>query len=145
MSISSNVFQIGKTYSFDVYPAPVIGNRFTNVRVVAIFDSATAALTTDVDALHAQVRSYVSGIPDSASKYLWVKFITEDNVSHVIGLPWINVDTIRLVSSSTIQVTISGVSTQDINIIKAQLVSAGYDRIKVDVLPSEVSITPTLT
>lgn len=123
----STHFEIGKSYSFDVYPAQILGQRFEQATVIGIVDYHTASLYVDCHGLHAQVKSYVSGIPDTATEYYWLLLKLLDGQTTAIGMPWVNPDTIQLVTSERIQVIIKHTSATHIPNIRAQLVAAGFE------------------
>lgn len=128
-------FVIGKTYSFDVYPAAVIGNDYKAVRLLAIMDQSTANQQLDTFGIHAQVKSYLpDGSPAKATDYNYLKILTTSGQQTIIGIPWIKENTITEVIRSTAQVKISNFNTNDTNRLRECLVQNGFSNIEVTVL-----------
>lgn len=123
--------EIGETYSFDVYPTAVLGNNFKNVTVMAIVDSETAKVAIpggfDPVAIHANVYGMLpDGTPNNYSRYLYVKIKHPNGAFSMLGLPWINQNTIEVKGIRKGVFTIEGIKAADVEIIKAACAGAGY-------------------
>jgi hypothetical protein len=130
----SNNFEVGKTYNFDVHPSKIYGNTFTNMTVAGIFDYSTATALADIDAMHENAKPYVPNIPNSPTKYSYIKFKQSSGEYIIFGLPWIRDETIKLVDSNIIEVQINNVSPSDIPKVKAALSQNGFTELKINVL-----------
>lgn len=121
-------FQLRQTYSFDVYPVPILGNNFKNVTILAIMDKDSAVKENfDPDAAHVAVLPYLPDPkPQSANGYDYIKIKTTAGIVTVLGIAWIKPETIELISAATITVKITNVTANDIPRIKNALAQNGY-------------------
>jgi hypothetical protein len=128
----TTIFQNRKVYSFDVHPSPILGTGFKNVTVQATLDYQSALGFADIDALHANVYRYLpAGTPDRPQDFDYLLIRTEDGTTTVIGVPYIVEETITLVESLKMTVTIDGVGSVDIERVRACLSQNGYDKISI--------------
>lgn len=127
-------FKTRKMYSFQVYPAAVLGTAlFQKVTVKSVMDYSTAMQFADIQAQHENVFAYLpEGTPDRPEDFDYLKIETAAGET-VIGVPWIIPDTIELVSSMKIQAIIEDVSTADVERIRACLTQNGYHKISLKI------------
>ena len=127
-------FKIRGVYSFDVYPAPLLGTNFKNVTVLAVMDFETANNEFDALARHVNYYSYLpTGTPNNPAAYDYIKIkTTADNVI-IIGIAWINMSTVVEVESRTATVTIKNITATDVPRIKNALVQNGFNDIAIDI------------
>ena len=127
-------FQLKQTYSFNVYPVPVLGNSFKNVTVSAIMDRDQANKEIDTAALHAQIFPYLpAGTPNRADGYDYVKIKFPSGATTVLGLAWIVEDSVEQMTSSVINVKIANVSASDVTRVRNALVQNGFNAIEISV------------
>lgn len=125
-------FQTRVVYSFDLYPSPILGSGFKNVTVQAILDYTTALGFGDIEALHENVFKYLpAGTPNRPQDFDYLLLRTDGGVNTIIGVPWIVEESVQLIESLTMNVTIEGVSTADGERIRACLSQNGYDKVKI--------------
>lgn len=125
-------FQLKNVYNFDVYPSPILGNDFHNVTVLAILDYETALQTVDIPALHVSVYPHLpAGTPDDPSQYDYVRIRTQNGNTTILGIPWINLDTVELRQSMSMTVIIEDVGSIDLERVRLALVQNGYNKIKL--------------
>lgn len=118
--------QVGNKYTFQTYAPQYLGN-FTNVEVVALVGfTSTAIFGVDVVAKHRYIVSDVPGLVDDPSKYNYVVIRKLDGTTDVLGVPWINQDTIEATSSVKAVVEVLDVSAGKLNDIKRALSSNGF-------------------
>lgn len=126
--------ELKQTYSFEVYPAALLGNGFKNVVVMAILDQESANQIIDTQALHIQVKpSLPVGSPSRASDYNYVKLRMPNGDTTVLGLPWIKDNTIVQQTSTTIMAVISGVTPADVSRVRAALLQNGFANLDITV------------
>lgn len=131
---STTNFQIKQTYSFNVYPVAILGNNFTNVTVLAIMDSDTANREIDVQAMHVNLYPFLpAGTPNDPAAYNYVKIRTTTGQTTILGLAWINADTVTLLASRTITVKISNVSAVDVARVQNALIQNGFTAIDIGI------------
>lgn len=129
-------FSIKKVYSFDVWPSGILGNDFQNVTVLATLAYESAlSLGRDIPALHANVfPTLPEGTPDDPAATDYVLLRTANGQTTVLGISWIKEETITEMNSLAIQVLISGVSTQDVDRVRACLVQNGFNNLEIKVI-----------
>lgn len=126
-------FQQRKTYSFNVYPSAILGSGFKNVTVAAILDYQTAKAFGDIEVLHISVFPYLpAGTPNRPQDFDYLLLRTEAGDSIIIGIPWIEEETIEVVGALTMTITIDGVGTEDTERVRACLSQNGYDKFRIE-------------
>lgn len=124
--------QLKQTYSFEVYPAALLGNGFKNVTVLAVMDQETANQQIDTQALHVQVfPTLPGGTPNRPSDYTYVKLRLANGSTTIIGRPWIKENTIAQITSSVIRAVISGVTAADMTKVRNALVQNGFNNLEI--------------
>ena len=122
-------FNLDDTVSFQVYPLAIYGDVFKNATPTDIVSAATARkFGTDTAAAHAAAYSYLpSGtVQDNPESYKWLVVTLFDGTQRVIGLPWIMINTITVVSQVNATIVISGIASGDIENLKNLLSSNNY-------------------
>lgn len=129
--MSANL-EVGKTYNFGLYPSAILGGNYTGVEVLGIVKPTIAAKYADIVALHAQVFPYLpQGVDNNYSSYDYVLLKTATGDVTVIGVTWINADTVEEISSCNITVVLSGVTTSDITKISNALTINGFNNFTI--------------
>ena len=127
-------FQLGKVYSFNVYPVALLGNNFDNVTVMALMDQKTANRDIDTQALHIQVYPYLpAGTPNDPSATSYLKLRTTAGNETIVANTWIKEDTIEVVESRTITVVIGDVTASDVNRIRNALVANNFNNLEISI------------
>jgi len=127
-------FQLRQVYSFNVYPSALLSTSFTNVTIKAIMDPISAAKEIDIYALHAQIYPTLPvGTPNDPMAYDYVKIQTTAGNTTILGMAWIDANTVTLVTANTITAVISSVSAADINRIKNALTQNGFSAISLSI------------
>lgn len=128
-------FQIRGVYSFDVYPAALMGTSFKNVTILAIMDADSANREVDTQALHVQAYPTLPiGTPNDPRGYDYIKIKTTAGETTILGLAWINDATVTQVSHSTINVAIGGVSASDVSKVRNALIQNGYNDLAISIV-----------
>lgn len=127
-------FELKKVYNFDVYPSTILGDDFRNVTILSIMDYESALQLADVAAIHVNVYPYLpTGLPDDPSQYDYVRIRTASGQSTILGISWINLDTVELVESRRMTIKIDGVGSSDIERVRLALVQNGYNNIEISI------------
>lgn len=143
------LFEVGKAYSFSVHPSNIIENVFDQAVCLATYSADIASIFLDLEAIHAQVYPYLpSGTPDSPLEYNYVQFQLPDGSKKILGIPWINIDTITVSDVVMLTIKVRGVTANDINEVRA-ILQQKYNDIEITVGPnipknSNNTITSTL-
>ncbi len=128
-------FAVRKVYSFDVYPAAVLGTGFKKVTVQAVLDYQSAQGFDDIEAIHSNIKAWLpEAIRERPQDFDYLLLRTEDGVNTVIGIPWIIEDSVVLVESLKAQVMIEDVGSADIERIRACLTQNGFNKIAITLI-----------
>lgn len=124
-------YQIGSTYSFNVYPVAQLGNNFQNVKALALLDASTVQqLGVDIWAMHKNIYpSLPAGTPNDPTQFQYLRIKLQSGTSTIVAIPWIDDSSVTLVSAKTLQVTLGnldpGTWTPRIQLALAQMLPAG--------------------
>lgn len=132
-SVTQSDLPYGTTVSFDVYPAQMLGDGFNNCKVLSVVDADTAKFYIDPVATHRNVIATLpAGTPDKYDAYLYAKLKLVSGQITCVGLPWIRPESLRLVSTSKILITIDGVTPDDEPKIINALSANGYKNVGIE-------------
>lgn len=99
---------VGNKYSFEVYPASVLGNNFRDVTLEAILRPEAATIYgADIVAMHARVYPSLEGqgVPNDPFEYPYILIRHPSGEYQVLGQPWIRQDTIEMSSGGRLVLT----------------------------------------
>lgn len=101
-------YQIGSTYSFQVYPVAQLGNNFQNVVVLALLDATTVQqLGIDIWGMHKNLfASLPAGTPNDPTQYQYLRLKLQSGQTTIVAVPWIDDSTVELANAQTLQVTL---------------------------------------
>jgi hypothetical protein len=125
-------YEIDESYSFNVFPIPIIGNNYKNVVVQAVLDANTAQLLgCDIQGLHKQCYSFLpAGTPNDPTKYQYLKLLQQNGSSTIIAVPWIDDSSVTQTSTTTIVATITGASPSDLSRVQLALAQNGFSNVQ---------------
>jgi len=123
---------IGSTVKFDTLAPAVLGASRQNVTVVAVLDLDTAQMLRDVRAKHAQVKNYLPDLPQTASAYNYVKLRFGNGDIEVLGVPWINHESIEVITDRKLVITINNIADSTENLVKQALLQNGISDFKIE-------------
>lgn len=126
-------YEIGKSYSFDVYPVAIISNEYHNVAVKGILDEQTARMYIDTEAMNRSIYPYLpEGTPKDYQKYTYLKIKLENEKVSVIAVEWINDNTvIEVPSKLKVVVEVLNAAPSDVANIRNSLISNGFRNINI--------------
>ena len=126
-------YEIGKSYSFDVYPVSVISNEYHNVSVMGILDEATARMYIDTETMSRSSYPYLpEGTQKDYRKYTYLKVKLENEKVTVVAVEWINDNTVVEVPSKIkVVVEVLNASPSDVANIRNSLTSNGFRNINI--------------
>lgn len=127
---------VGSTIRFNTKAPGVLGANRDNVTVTALLDLDTAALLSDVRAKHAQVRNYISELPQSAGSYKYVKLLYGNGQVEIIGVPWVDDSSIEVITSRQLVIVVDNVSDSTEQLIRQALLQNGIENFKVETVGS---------
>lgn len=126
-------FELKKSYNFTTLAPTLLGNQYDNMKVKAILTSANALIYKDIATLHRQVKSSISGLPDSITDLTYILFENTDGEEMVLALEYINTDSITEVNSLNIRIELTNCTVDDIGVLKTRLSELGYAGYKITV------------
>ncbi len=120
-------FKPGSTYNFKVYPSSQLGADFRNVLVLAELTFAAAVNRgTDIVHLHSTVYNTLpAGVPDDPTRYNYIEIMV-NNTKSIIGVPWINSNTIEEVVKQELTAVIYDTNVNEIDRLRLVLVENGF-------------------
>jgi hypothetical protein len=127
--------ELGKVLTLVLYPVAVLGAQLQRVKFEGIINHDTARREgIDPAALHANVYSTLPpGTPNDYRKYFYGKFITENNQTVIIGLPYIASFTVHTESKMVLTINnIDPVTAPDI--ARAMCTANGFFDFEVDLV-----------
>lgn len=128
-------FIIGKKYSFDVWPTAILGTGFKNVSILALLDYETAISFSDIEATHVNVFPHLpAGTPNRPGDFQYLLIRVDNGDKVIIGIPWINGESVIEVASLKINVVIEDVDANDLEGVRACLSQNGYDKISLKLI-----------
>ena len=126
-------FKINARYSFEVYPASILGQDFASVEVVSIMNASSAMREEDVKTLHRQVYAHLpEGTPENYLHQTYIKILTPSGASRILATSWIREDTVLERGSLNAVVTIPDVLPQEADIIRQALSQSGFRGFKIE-------------
>lgn len=137
--IVNEYFSIDDGISFNVYPAALLGNSFTRVKVLAVVDADTAKLLgIDPVALHAAIYPTLplenKVIYKKYNDYKYIKVKLPNGTTTALGLPWINMSTVQVITTATARFTVTLDNPTQVDAVVALLNANGYNNVVVETL-----------
>lgn len=126
---------IQKTISFDTYAQHILGIDFNRVKLVGLLDTDSARHYGDVAGLaQAIYPTLPEGTPIEYRAYTWAKIQLGKDQYTVIALPWIKNSTIEIHSGVSLEISVGGISANDVPHILNLLRSNGYVNISSKII-----------
>lgn len=114
-------------YDFEVYPSSLLGTDFKNVTIEGTITPELAQREIDIFAQHRQFYPMLPNTtPDDATAYDYVVIRTQGGIRRILGLAWIDENTITLVESRTMVITIPNTKTGDVSAVRNALAANGF-------------------
>lgn len=127
---------IGKSFNFEVYEPSILGGMRRNVKLLAILDFNTAmTIKGDLHATHKRIYNFIkaNGVIDDPRSYLYCKFVDAQGAISVLGMPWINQNTMVETVSTGMYITIPNMGHESISKVSALLQSGGVTGFKIEI------------
>lgn len=126
---------LNSVLTFDTLAPAVLPSTYRMAKFEAILDASTAqALGVDIYAMHANIYPYIrqNGVPNDPTQYMYAKF-SHNGTLLVLGMPWINQDTVQVIETTSLVITLAGRGTQDIERLKRALQSNAFDNFSIEI------------
>lgn len=116
------ILTINKSYNFSLYPIPILGSSYKNLKLISILDYDTALKFDNVELLSKSAYPYLPpGTSSNFRSYIFYLFKTDTNKNIVLANEWIIESTIEEVSSLNYTLRLNNISLNQLNTIKDQL------------------------
>lgn len=104
-------YQIGSTYSFQVYSVAKLGNNFQNCVLKGILDADTVQqLGVDIWGEHKNLfPDLPAGTPNDPTQFQYLRFKLQSGQTTILAVPWINDSTVTLVTAQSLTINVSNV------------------------------------
>ena len=120
-------FELKKSYNFSTLAPTLLGNNYTNMKVIAILTADNAIEYRDIATLHAQVKSTITGLPDSTTDLSYILFknnITSEQL--VLPLEYIEDSSIVETTTLNIRIEVRNCTIDDVGTLRTRLEELGY-------------------
>lgn len=126
-----NIENIYKRYSFEIYPAAVMGTSYKNVKYLGTID-ATGVTGFDPEIQHSIVYPYLPSSPERFDSYLYHRFQLDSGEILFVGDTWIKETSVKALDNVKIIVTYeNGISAEDEKKIRMMNLNNGYENFKI--------------
>lgn len=125
-------FELKKSYNFSTLAPTLLGNNYSNMKVIAILTADNAIEYRDVATLHAQVKSAITGLPDSITDLSYILFknnITSEKL--VLPLEYIEDSSIVETTTLNIRIEVRNCTVDDVGTLRTRLEELGYTDFKI--------------
>lgn len=120
-------FEIDKVYTFNTRAPALLGAQVTRATLKGIIDYSVAITFLNVDLQHRKVYPALPpGTVNDPKKFTYLLFRTESGELTVFAYEWIDDTSIEVVDSTTLTVTLPGVSNSDANKVRDALNLIGF-------------------
>ena len=120
-------FDIDKVYTFNTRAPALLGAQVTRATLKGIIDYSVAVTFINVDLQHRKIYPTLPpGTVNDPKKFTYLLFKTESGELAVFAYEWIDDTSIEVVDSTTLTVTLPGVSNSDANKIRDALNLIGF-------------------
>ena len=120
-------FSIDKVYTFNTRAPALLGAQVTRATLKGIVDYSVAVTFINVDLQHRKIYPALPpGTVNDPKKYNYLLFKTESGEMNVFAYEWIDDTSIDVVDSTTLTITLPGVSTSDANKVRDALTLIGF-------------------
>lgn len=125
------LFELRKTYNFNTKAPAILGEQYTLMKVLSILDYSQGLKYKDIVTEYEILRPIITALPDNVKDLTFILFEDINKEQHLYALEYIEPTTIIEVKAIDVRVDILGISTDDINIIKAKLQDLGYNNVTI--------------
>lgn len=134
MNLNLTFADIGRRYSFQVYPDQIIGTDFTAVEYLGTTD-ASGVIGYDARNMHALVYPFLPSYSvDRFNGYPYHRFRLADGSVSFIGDIWIKQNSFQVINNTEYVITIKGKSPGIETNIRDMLLRNNYTDISIEVI-----------
>ena len=124
-------FSINKRYNFNTLVPQILGNNYESMKVLSIMTAKEAVKYRDVQTVNSGVLTSIAGLSDDIDDLTFILFESSDGVKVVLANEWIEQSSVSEVSSTILKITVSVTDTDDIVVIRDNLIAAGFREFKI--------------
>ncbi len=123
---------VGKVVSFQLYPSAIVTDDFTNVKIVATSTHEGVSTAISPARLHTTVYATLpEGTPNDYRAYKYLLIKRQDNTLTAIGIPWIKENTVVVVGSVELVVTVRNKTIDDVDKLRLVLMENNFTDIDI--------------
>lgn len=120
-------FELNKVYNFFTRATAILGANVTNAKLIGIMVADTARRSSNIDLQYRKIYPLLpNGTVNDVNSCIFYEFIGESGEKIILADQWIDMTSIQLVSSVTINVTVVNANISDVNRIRDALSAMGY-------------------
>lgn len=122
-------FRLKDIISFETHAPSILSQNFDRVTVEGIIPASDCQrYGFDAYTTHAQIYRLVpeGAMEDNAESYSYLRLKTMTGDDLIVGLPWIDKNTIKIYKSTTATFTIEDIAQEDIEQIRLSIARHGY-------------------
>lgn len=121
------IFELNKVYNFSTRATAILGANVVNARLIGIVLADTARKSSNIDLQYRKIYPLLpSGTVNDVNSCIFYEFVGESGEKIILADQWIDMTSIQLVSSVTINVTVVNANISDANRIRDALSAMGY-------------------
>ena len=123
---------VGKVVSFQLYPSAIVTDNFTNVKIVATSTHEGVSDKISPARLHNMVYATLpEGTPNDYKAYKYLLIKRQDNTITAIGVPWIKENTVTVVGSVELVVTVRNKTIDDVDGLRRVLMENNFTDVEI--------------
>ena len=117
--------QLGKTYNFKTLAPVLLGSEYKNQKVIGIINSTEAMKYSDIQTTYSLVSKEISNLP-KVNELTFLLFESLDKDKTVMALEYIDTNSIVLITTFNLVITLNNANNEDTTIITNHLKELGY-------------------
>lgn len=121
-------FELKKTYTYNIKNdlTPLLGEKYTLMKVKAILTAEEAVKYEDVYTTHTQALGFLKDLPSDIRELSFVLFEKTNKDTFILAYNYIDEATITQVDAMDIRIEIRQANTEDLDLLNNLLKEAGY-------------------
>lgn len=126
-------FQIGTVYKFNTLAPAILGATHSGATLIGMMNYQSACAYINPRAMQANVGPLLPpGTPLDEKKYTYYQFQFEGGGKIVLASAWIDMNSVTVVTNSTLLLTVRNASDLDASRIRTALILLGYSNLTIE-------------
>lgn len=120
--------ELKKTYSYSIKNdlTPLLGEKYTLMKVKAILTAEEAVKHEDIYTAHNQALGFLKDLPKDIRELAFILFEKPNKDTFVIAYNYIDENTITAIDAMDIRIEVRQANTEDLDTLNSLLKEAGY-------------------